>query len=76
MTPPTLDGGEPDSTDLEDPTGADMKVDLQATYASHDDEIVIAAGLAEDDSKELDPSVGSLRSHCVTARGSVFKDPV
>ncbi len=60
--PATLEGGAPtphdlesgDLMDVEDPTGADMKVDLEATHAGREDEVVIADDLAEDDEEHTD----------------------
>jgi hypothetical protein len=49
-TPQDLESG--DLMDVEDPTGADMKVDLEATHAGREDEVVIADDLAEDDEEE------------------------
>ena len=42
-----------DLMDVEDPTGADMKLDLESTHAGNDD-IVIADDLAEDASDDTD----------------------
>ena len=53
MTSPSEILESSDLLDVEDPTGTDMKVDLEATHASSDD-IVIADDLAEDAPDDTD----------------------